>query len=195
MQATVGLGPNGTKKNRAGGVDANIFCITLLDTQEKKDSTNELELLLVVWLVDRFKLYLLSRESTIATDNKALTSALVENRANKTNQSRLTRWVDRLLPYHFKIVHIPENDMGMVEYLSREPNGDPWAVSEIDEKFVVISIEKCHKALYCWNSRLSNTAKHSDSVKVLEHSEENTGSNAKANTSSHICYSKQIGSK
>ena len=88
-----------------------------LNTQEKKYSTNELELLVVVWSVDRFKQYFLGREFTIATDHKALTSALGENGANKTYQSRLTRWVDSLLPYQFKIVHIPGKDMGIFDYL------------------------------------------------------------------------------
>ena len=189
-QAAVGLGPPWSKK-QGRGVDANIFCFTV---HEKKYSTNELELLSVVWSVDRFKHYLLGREFTIGTDLKALTSALGENRANKTYQSRLTRCVDRLLTYQFKIVHIPGKDMDIVDYLSREPNADPWPVSELDEKFVVTSIENFYEALYCWNSRLSDTAESSDSVKILEISEENIGSNAKVNTSSHSCYSNQIGS-
>ena len=83
-------------------------------------------MLAVVWAVDRFKHYLLGNEFVIVTDHKALTSALEGNRSNKTYQSRLTRWVDRLLPYQFKIVHIPGKDMGIVDYLSREPTGEPW---------------------------------------------------------------------
>ena len=75
-----------------------------LNLQEKKYSTNELELLAVVWSVDRLKHYLLGKEFVIATDHKALVSALDENGSNKTYQSRLTRWVDRLLPYRFKNV-------------------------------------------------------------------------------------------
>ena len=100
-----------------------------------------MELLAVVWSVDRFKHYLLGKEFVIATDHKALVSALDENKSNKTYQSRLTRWVDRLLPYQFKVIHIPGKDMGMVDYLSRDPNGEPWPESVLDEKFVVTSIE------------------------------------------------------
>ena len=37
--------------------------------------------------------------------------------------------------------------MGIVVYLSREPNGEPWPESELDERFVVTSIESFHKAL------------------------------------------------
>ena len=88
------------------------FASRYLNNQEKKYSTNELELLAVVWVVDRFKHYLLGKEFVIVTDHKALTSALEGNRSSKTYQLRLTRWVDRLLPYQFKIVHIPGKDMG-----------------------------------------------------------------------------------
>ena len=101
------------------------FASRYLNNQEKKYSTNELELLAVVWAVDRFKHYLLGKKFVIVTDHKALTSALEENRSNKTYQSRLTRWVDRLLPYQIKITHIPGRDRGIVDYLSREPTGEP----------------------------------------------------------------------
>ena len=57
---------------------------------KKKNSTNELELLAVVWAVDRYKHYLLGKPFTIATDHKALTTALDVNQSNKTYQSRLT---------------------------------------------------------------------------------------------------------
>ena len=59
-------------------------------THKKKNSTNELELLAVVWSVDRFKHYLLGKEFVIATERKAHVSALDENKSNKTYQSRLT---------------------------------------------------------------------------------------------------------
>ena len=138
------------------------FASRYLNSQEIKYSTNELELLAVVWAVDRFKHYLLGKEFVIATDHKALTSALGEHRSNKTYQSRLTRWVDRLLAYQFKVIHIPGRDMGIVDNLSREPNGKPWPESELDERFVVTSIESFHKALACLSSRLSETNQNLD---------------------------------
>ena len=125
--------------------------------KKKKYSTNELELLAVVWAVDRYKHYLLGKPFTIATDHKALTTALDGNKSNKTYQSRLPRWADRLLPYQFKIVHIPGRDMGIVDYLSRDPFNDPWPESELDEKFVVATINSFHEAFDCWNSRLKET--------------------------------------
>ena len=67
------------------------FASRYLNNQEKKYSTNELELLAVVWAVDCFKHYLLRKNFVIVTDHKALTSALEGNRSNKTYQIRLTR--------------------------------------------------------------------------------------------------------
>ena len=163
------------------------FASRYLNTQEKKYSTNELELLAVVWSVDRYKHYLLAKEFVIATDHKALVSALDENRSNKTYQSRLTRWVDRLLPYQFKVVHIPGKDMGIVDYLSRDPKVEPWPESMLDEKFVVISIESFHKALDCLHSRLSYHDRLDRNENVLENSgiDQNVSNQ---NTSSNSCY-------
>ena len=88
------------------------FASRYLNSQEKKYSTNELELLAVIWSVDRFKHYLLIAR---VTDHKALTSALEGNRPKKTDQPRLTRWGDRLILYQIKIVHIPGKYMGIVD--------------------------------------------------------------------------------
>ena len=40
---------------------------------------------------------------------------------NKTFSSRLTRWVDRLLPFEFEVVHVPEGMLGKADFLSRHP--------------------------------------------------------------------------
>ena len=133
------------------------FASRYLNAQGKKYSTNELELLAVVWAVDIFKHCLLGKEFILATDQKAHTSTPGEYKSNKTYQSRLTRWVDRLLPYQFRVVHKPGKDMGIVDYMSREPNGEPWPETNLDEKFVVASIECFHKALDCLSSRLNDT--------------------------------------
>ena len=165
------------------------FASRYLNVQEKKYSTNELELLAVVWAVDRLKHYLLGKEFILATDHKALTSALGEYKSNKTFQSRLTRWVDRLLPYQFKVVHIPGKDMGIVDYMSRKPNGEPWPESYLDEKFVVVSIECFHRALDCLSSRLTDTAKEIQNDNILEHSGLRDTLNELKDKSSHSCYS------
>ena len=47
--------------------------------------------------------------------------------------------------------------MDIVDYLSRDPIGEPWPESELDEKFVVASIDQFYEALDCLNNRLIDT--------------------------------------
>ena len=170
------------------------FASRCLNTQEKKYSTNGWELLAVVWSVDRFEHYLLGKEFVIATDHKALVSALDENKSNEIYQSRLIRWVDRLLPFQFKVIYIPGKDMGIVDYLSRDPKGEPWPESVLDEKFVVTSIESFHKALDCLHSRLSDHDRLDRNENVLEYSriDQNVSNQ---NISSNSRYGNQNGLK
>ena len=175
-------------------MDTDCIRFQIFKHTRKKHSTNELELLAVVWSVDRFKHYLLGKEFVIATDHKAMVSALDEHKSNKTYQSRLTRWVDRLLTYQFKVIHLPGKDMGIVDYLSRNPKGEPWPESVLDEKFEVTSIESFHKALDCLNSRLSDHDRLDRNKNVLEYSRiDHNVSNQ--NTSSTRCYGNQNGPK
>ena len=72
---------------------------TVLNAAEKIYSTNELEMLAVVWGAEYFRNYILGRSFTVITDHKALISLLNgNNKKNKTLFSRLTRWLDRLIP-------------------------------------------------------------------------------------------------
>ena len=72
------------------------FASRFVNDQEKKYSTNELELLAIMWSCEHFRNYLLGNHFVVLTDNKAIISALKTNRGNKTHQSRLTRWADQL---------------------------------------------------------------------------------------------------
>ena len=98
------------------------ICIEILSTFEGKYSINELELLAVVWAVENFRNYVYGRSFEIVSDHKALISILKGNRAVKTFSSRLTRWVDRLLPFQFTVSHEPGRILGMAEFFSRHPS-------------------------------------------------------------------------
>ena len=64
-----------------------------------------------------------------------------ENRANKSYNSRLTRWVDRLLPFDFTIDHLPGSKMGLVDYISRDPQQKAVNISAYDEQFIVAKLD------------------------------------------------------
>ena len=53
---------------------------------------------------------------------RLLMTILRDSRVNGTFSSRLTRWVGRLLPFHFKVVYAPGRTMGMADCLSRHPS-------------------------------------------------------------------------
>ena len=58
----------------------------------------------------------------IVSDHKALATVLKANKLNMTYSSRLTRWVDRLLPFDFETFHTPRKTVGIADYLSRHPS-------------------------------------------------------------------------
>ena len=98
------------------------FMSRFLISCEESYSVNELEFLGVVWSTEYFKNYLYGRKFTVITDHCALLSITKENRWNKSYNSRLTRWIDRLLPFQFNIEHLPGAKMGFVVYISRHPS-------------------------------------------------------------------------
>ena len=117
------------------------YASRFLNSNEQKYSINELELLSVVWSLEHFKYYLYGSRFMLQTDHQALLSALKNNRGNKTYQSRLTRWVDRLLPFNFSVEHIAGKNMGFADYFSRHPTSAAIPISKEDKDFVINLID------------------------------------------------------
>ena len=97
----------------------------------------------VVWSVEHYKYYLKGKHFQILTDHQALLSALRENRGNKTYQSRLTRWADRLLQFDYEIDLLPGTKMGLIDQLSRQPNSNERSGKSVedDERYVIACIQ------------------------------------------------------
>ena len=64
-----------------------------------------------------------------------------ENKSNKSYNSRLTRWVDRLLLFDFSIDHLPGSKMGLVDYISRDPQQKAVNISAYDEQIIVAKLD------------------------------------------------------
>ena len=122
------------------------FTSRFLNAAEQNYSTNELELLAVVWSCEFFRNYLLGNQFQILTDKKAIVTALTENHGNETYQPRLTRWADRMLPFEYTISHIAGAKIGKADYLSSSPNFEAQPKSKYDEQFVVKTIENFDEA-------------------------------------------------
>ena len=97
------------------------FASSFLTDFEAKYSFNELELLAIVWAVEHFKNYVHGAQFEILSDHKALMTVLRPKRGKNTFSSRLTRPVDKLLTFEFKVVHVAGRLLGMADYLSRHP--------------------------------------------------------------------------
>ena len=69
----------------------------------------------MVWSVEFFNYYLFGKSFTVITDHRAVFRIMKEHRSNKSFNSRLTRWVDRLLPFDFDIAQSPGSEMGLVD--------------------------------------------------------------------------------
>ena len=123
------------------------FGSRFLHSNEERYSVNELELLGVVWFVEYFKYYLFGKSFTIITDHQELLSIMKEHRSNKSYNSRLTRWVDRLLPFDFNIEHISGAKMGLVDYISHQPNREAKVTNKNDEEFAVATITRIRDAI------------------------------------------------
>ena len=109
------------------------FASRFLIAAEKKYSSSELEMLAVVRGAKYFRNYILGRSFTVITDHKALISLLNGNKKkNKTLFSRLTRWLDRLIPFDFVIEDKPGAKIGLADYLSRHPSEPPKPISQYD---------------------------------------------------------------
>ena len=112
------------------------FASRYLNDAEKRYSTNELEMLAMMWGAEFFLNYVLGRKFQVEKDHNALVSLLNgNNEKNKTTFSQLTRWLDRLIPFNFEVKHMPGTKIGLADYLSRHPNSEakpgtiPYSVS------------------------------------------------------------------
>ena len=147
------------------------FASRFLDSNEKRYSINELELLGVVLAIEYFKYYLFWKNFSVLTDHRALLSVLKSHRSNRSYNSRLTRWIDRLLPFDFNIEHNPGTRMGLVDYISRQPNQNAKSVTQYDEEIMVATISRIRDAitsLFCHSNKVPFHKRHINSKYKLQ---------------------------
>ena len=88
-----------------------------------------------------FQVHLYGMPFTVITDHRALLSIMRENRANKSYNSRLTRWVDRLLHFDFTIDHLSGSKIGFFDYISRDPQQKAVSIFAYDERFILVKLD------------------------------------------------------
>ena len=83
-----------------------------------------------------------------------------ENRSNKSYNSRLTRWVDRLLPFQFDIEHLPGAKMGLVDNISRNSSQRAKKISAYDQEFIVAKLKLISKSINALELNITQRASH-----------------------------------
>ena len=165
------------------------FASRFLNNNEERYSINELELLGVVWAIEYIKYYFFGKNFTVLTDHRALLSVLKSHRTNKSYNSRLTRWIDRLLPFDFNIQHIPGTRMGLVDYISRQPNQKAKSITQYDEEFMVTTISRIRDAntsFFCHSHKIPFRKRYATNAHKLQVNKTRVHSCKLAKSSTHI---------
>ena len=91
------------------------FVAKSLSKSERKYSATKRELLALVFALKRFHKYVYGSHFTLYTDHKALTYLHTQRVANLM----MIAWMDTILQYDFKIVHLPGVSNVLPDVLSR----------------------------------------------------------------------------
>ena len=135
--STTGLGITLWQKQDDGSTKPIAYGSRYLNETEKKYSIGELELLAVVWGLEKFRFYLYRRKVHLYTDHQGLEPLIKRNRSNKQYSARLTRWLDRLTHFDISIQHIAGSNLKFTDYLSRNPVGRFIPEENYAEEYVI----------------------------------------------------------
>ena len=108
-----------------------------MNDTEKNYSIGELELLAIVWGLEKFRFYLYGKKVYLYADHQALEPLIKRNRCNKQYSARLTRWLNRLAHFDIAIQHIAGSNLKTTDYLSRNPVGGATPEDNYDEEYVI----------------------------------------------------------
>ena len=135
--STTGLEITPWQKQEDGNTKPIAYGSRYLNDTEKKQSIGELEILAVVWGLEKFRFYLYGKRVHLYTDHQALETIIERNRSNKQNSASLTRWLDRLTHFDIAIQHIAGSNLKFTDYLSRNPVGGAMPEENYDEEYVI----------------------------------------------------------
>jgi hypothetical protein len=115
------------------------YASRILTDVERRYSQTEREALAVVWGCEKFHLYLYGTTLKLFTDHKSL--EFIYSPKGKP-PPRIERWVLRLQPYRFKVVHMP-GKTNPADVLSRLPiSAQPTSERSVAEEYINFTPEK-----------------------------------------------------
>ena len=132
-----GLGITLWQKQVDGELKPIAFGSSFLNDTEKNYSIGEIELLAVVWVLEKFRFYLYGKKVFLYTDHQVLEPLIKRNRCNKQYSARLTRWLDRLVHFDISVQHIAGSNLKFMDFLSRNPVEGATTENIYDEQYVI----------------------------------------------------------
>ena len=132
-----GLGITLWQRQADGELKPIAFGSRFLNDSEKNYSIGELELLAVVWGLEKFRFYLYGKKVFLYTDHQALEPLIKRNRCNKQYSARLTRCLDRLAHFDISIQHIAGSSFKVTDFLCRNPVEGAATENVYDEQYVI----------------------------------------------------------
>ena len=125
------------QKQDDGNMKPIAYSSRYLNDTEKKYLIGELELLAVVWGLEKLRFHLYGKKVYLYTDHQALEPLIKRNRCNKQCSARLTRWLDRLAHFDIAIQNIAGSNLKFTDYLSRNPVQGVTPEDNYDEEYVI----------------------------------------------------------
>ena len=135
-----GLGIALWQRQHNGELKAIAYASRYLNDAEKKYSVGELELLAVVWGLERFRFHLYGKQVQLFSDHQALEPLLKRNKTNKHYSARLTRWLDRLNHFDISLKHTAGKEIKFTNFISRNPTETAAPEENYEEEFVINAI-------------------------------------------------------
>ena len=134
------------------------FASRYLHDPEKKYLIGELELLVVVWGLERFRFHLYGKQVQLFSDHQALEPLLKRNKANKQYSARLKRWLDRINHFDISLNHTAGREIKFTDFISCNPTKKPEPEENYEEEFVINAIAQ----LAAVNARIGRIFNQSD---------------------------------
>ena len=135
-----GLGIALWQRQHNGELKAIAHASRYLNDAEKKYSVGELELLAVVWGLERFRFHLYGKQVQLFSDHQALEPLLKKNKTNKQYSARLTRWLDRINHFDISLKHTAGKEIKFTDFISSNPTETAEPEENYEEEFVINAI-------------------------------------------------------
>ena len=182
--STTGLGITLWQKQHDGNTKPIAFGSRYLNDTEKKYSIFELELLAVVWGLEKFRFYLYGKTVHLYTVyHQALEPLIKRNRCNKQYSARLTRWLERLTHFDISIQHIFGSNLKFTDYLSRNPVGGATPEENYEEEYVINILTEHAELNVKYGPIFADQSEHTENRTTLHNHKTETQNERKENQS------------